>query len=172
MVIAGRLDAVEASSAQTFLDRVGGTVAAPQAAMSITGTDLKVPPGAGGKPIQTVKSIVINGSWRDRTVLASIDATEDRGSLRGSIVANQDSPKDAQQAQEAMGKAQEELDRQNLDGAAQRQTEAAAARSRRSPSKPKRSRSDGRCPLTRASTSTTRFNPRRRSCVPARAGCR
>jgi hypothetical protein len=38
-----------------------------------------------------------------------------------------DSPKDLQQAQEAMSKAQEELGRDNLDGAAQKQKEAADA---------------------------------------------
>ncbi len=76
--------------------RVGGTLAAPQVAASITGRDLEVPPGPGNKPIQTVKSIVIDGSWRDGTVLASLDALEDKGSLRASIVANPDAPKDAQ----------------------------------------------------------------------------
>jgi hypothetical protein len=50
------------------------------------------------------------------------ELTKQAGELSG-----RDSPKDHQQAQDAMGKAQEELDRGNLDGAAQKQKEAADA---------------------------------------------
>jgi autotransporter translocation and assembly factor TamB len=62
--------------------KVTGTVGAPQAVAKIVGTGIQVPPGPGYKPIQTVQKITVDATWKDRKGALTVDAVEDRGSLK------------------------------------------------------------------------------------------
>jgi autotransporter translocation and assembly factor TamB len=76
----GRTEIIAGTIAGTI--DVTGTVGKPTAKAHITGTNLQVPPGAGGKPVKTLERLVIDGSWDGERAKLAIDGTQQNGSLR------------------------------------------------------------------------------------------
>ncbi|HEY0192847.1 MAG TPA: hypothetical protein VGC42_17135, partial [Kofleriaceae bacterium] len=74
---------------------VTGTLAKPSVKIDIKGTNLTVPPGRGGKPVRTVKTLAITGSWDGANAKLDLDAAEDRGgTLKVGVDANPSALKD------------------------------------------------------------------------------
>ncbi len=61
---------------------VAGTVGNPTVTASLVGTNIQVPPGAGGKPVKTVKRLAFDASWDGTIGKLTIDGTEDNGMLK------------------------------------------------------------------------------------------
>ncbi|MEO8703322.1 MAG: translocation/assembly module TamB domain-containing protein [Kofleriaceae bacterium] len=61
--------------------KVAGTVGNPTGTAHLVGTNIQVPPGAGGKPVKTVKRIAIDASWDGTSGKLLVDSTQDNGML-------------------------------------------------------------------------------------------
>jgi autotransporter translocation and assembly factor TamB len=61
--------------------KVAGTVGKPTLRAAITGTNFKVPPGPGHKPIKTLEQISLDATWDGTTGTVAIKGTQQAGML-------------------------------------------------------------------------------------------
>lgn len=69
---------------------VTGTIDKPLVVGTITGKNLQVPPGPGNRPIRTMESLVINGSYDGVYVKLDVDGVQKDGTLKLVAEANPD----------------------------------------------------------------------------------
>jgi autotransporter translocation and assembly factor TamB len=60
---------------------VAGTLGAPTVKLTVEGRALAVPPGGGGKPVRTIDSLSITGTWDGTTGKVVVDGVQQQGSL-------------------------------------------------------------------------------------------
>jgi autotransporter translocation and assembly factor TamB len=61
---------------------VAGTVGEPTLIAKLVGSNLQVPPGPGGKPVKTVKTIAFDARWDGTTGKVVIDGVQENGMLK------------------------------------------------------------------------------------------
>lgn len=60
---------------------LSGTVGEPVATASIVGTDIQVPPGGRGRPIQPIQRIALDAVWRDGSAVVLVEGKQPEGRL-------------------------------------------------------------------------------------------
>ena len=60
---------------------IAGTVAKPTVHARLAGTNIQVPPGAGGQPVQAIQRVALDARWDGTTGKVALDARQPRGTL-------------------------------------------------------------------------------------------